>query len=923
MIAVPIRRLKPTATHRPPLRGGWTELRCKSVWPQIHSSGLWWKYLEERAMPIPMPNQRPCPARFLVRLAYILFLAAIPASLAAQGIAKFDLAEGPLELSGPASPWRFIHAVGEKSGLWGFENGKLEGWVYPLKIMHDFQLDFMLEGYPRVFHGSDIARSVRVFPHMVQLQYSAEQFTVTETLFAPRAEPGLVILLDVKAPAALSVYVRFQPDLNLMWPGGIGGQSSLWDEKKKWVTISEPTNRFTALIGSPGAAGSTAVGYHAYLSSEQPDEVIELRVNPEQARRFFLPIVIAGGIQGIYDAAATYQRLLDITPQLYAQSLHHYADLDVQGTQFLTPDPQVNSALRWSRVSLDQLKVCNPYVGCGYVSGYGSSGTGTRPMYAWFFDEPTVTSPAYLEYGGAESLKEALRFLQKYQRADGKIPHEVSQSAGLIDWFKDYPYAYIHPDSTLEYLIAMRDYDLFTGDQDFMKESWASVQKAYGFGVSILDPADGLPMIPKGEWGSTELADFSKDSAMAGEWIAALHAMHEISGSLGEHALASECAERQRQAEQSLEREFWDPQTHYYDYGLATTGQRLTYIYPAIGSSAALGILPDEHARAVLERLNTAALLSDWGQREVSMDDPEYAEGSYHVGSVWPVLTAGPLLGQYRYHNAAQGFSTWMAMMRLRGFSARGAMPEVFTGRFFRLLDDAVPHQMFSELTAIPGLIDGVLGLTLDMPQRTLGLAPHLPPDWPGVAVRQLPFGQEKLNLELHQAPGVLTTVLEFSGSQPNKLNFAPGLPAGSTVLDVRQDGNSIPFQVENFESDVHAVVAVTVSGRSTLEVHYSPGVAVKVEWQPLLEGDTSRNLRLLHSAYHDGRLQMTVEGLPGRPYRVQLFTPWAVNPRQGARTLESKGDVKTLELVAPPGAEKAIDNSGYTRWTVEVQLQK
>jgi hypothetical protein len=874
-------------------------------------------------MPTPSLHPAQSPRRLMSRLAFLLLLVSVPGSLAAQGVPKFDLTEGPLELSGPANPWRFVHAVGEKCGLWGFENGKLEGWVYPLKIFHDFQLDFMLEGYPRVYHGSEIVRSVRVFPHMVQLQYSTERFTVTETLFAPREEPGFVILLNVKAPAALRVYVHFEPDLNLMWPGGIGGQFSKWDEKGKWVTIGEPTNRFTALIGSPLAISATAVGYHAYLSNEQPDEGMELRITTEQANRTYLPIVVAGGIQGTYDAAVTYQRLLNNLPVLYSQSLRHYADLDAQGTQFLTPDPQVNEALRWSRISLDQLKVCNPYVGCSYVSGYGSSGTGTRPMYAWFFDEPTMTSPAYLEYGGAESLKEALRFMQKYQRADGKIPHEVSQSAGLINWFKDYPYAYIHPDSPIEYLIAMGNFLRFTGDREFVKESWPSIQKAYGYCVSLLDPGDGLPGIPKGEWGSSEVSDFTKDSAMAGEWIAGLRAMGKISESLGEKGLERECEERQRQAEQSLEREFWDPQTNYYDYGLDTAGKHLTYISPAIGYSASLGVLPDDHARVVIERLSTAALLSDWGQRELSLDDPDYREGSYHVGSVWPYFSAAPMLGQFRYHNAVQGFCTWMSMMGLRGFSARGAMPEVLTGRFFRLLDNAVPHQMFSELTAIPGFISGVLGLTLDVPERALTIEPHLPPDWPSVAVHQFPFGQEKLSLELRQQPGVLTAAVEFSGSQPTKVTFAPGLPAGSTILSVLHDGKPVPFQVENFDSDVHAGATVTVAHKSTLEVRYSPGVAARIEWQPLLEGDTSRNLRVLHTAFHEGDLQMMVEGLPGREYRVQLFTPWRVNPLQGARALETTGNVKTLVLVSPPEAEKASDNTGYTRWMVHVQLQK
>jgi len=79
----------------------------------------------------------------------------------------------------------------------------------------------------------------------------------------------------------------------------------------------------------------------------------------------------------------------------------------------------------------------------------------------------------------------------------------------------------------------------------------------------------------------------------------------------------------------------------------------------------------------------------------------------------------------------------------------------------------------------------------------------------------------------------------------------------------------------------------------------------------------------LLHTVYHDGHLQMTVEGLPLHTYRVQLFTPWTVKPLQGARALESTANSKTLELLAPPEAEKATDHSGYTRWTVEVQLSK
>jgi hypothetical protein len=76
------------------------------------------------------------------------------------------------------------------------KNGQLEGWIYPLKIFHEFELDFQLEGSPRIYSGREILSAARILPQMVQLQYSAEMFTVNEILFAPRSTPGFAVLLD-------------------------------------------------------------------------------------------------------------------------------------------------------------------------------------------------------------------------------------------------------------------------------------------------------------------------------------------------------------------------------------------------------------------------------------------------------------------------------------------------------------------------------------------------------------------------------------------------------------------------------------------------------------------------------------------------------------------------------------------------------
>src|SRR5438874_13578275 len=209
--------------------------------------------------------------QFFARL--ILLLGSILVSFCFVTMAK---AQAPpadiLEMSGPAAPWRFVNAVGERAGIWGFESGVVEGWVYPLKLFHDFNLEFQLEGSPTIYPGEQLVRAVRVRPASVELQYSSEQFTITETLFTPRHDAGFVILLRVKAPALMHIFVRFRPDLNLMWPGSVGGQVAVWDPNHNWIELNEPSGNFSAVIGSPAAVGATAVGYHAYLTNNQPYE---------------------------------------------------------------------------------------------------------------------------------------------------------------------------------------------------------------------------------------------------------------------------------------------------------------------------------------------------------------------------------------------------------------------------------------------------------------------------------------------------------------------------------------------------------------------------------------------------------------------------------------------------------------------------
>ena len=56
-------------------------------------------------------------------------------------------------------------------------------------------------------------------------------------------------------------------------------------------------------------------------------------------RTSYVPIIVAGGIRGVYDATQTYETLMRKLPDRYAEARRHYAVLNSEGTQFETPRP--------------------------------------------------------------------------------------------------------------------------------------------------------------------------------------------------------------------------------------------------------------------------------------------------------------------------------------------------------------------------------------------------------------------------------------------------------------------------------------------------------------------------------------------------------------------------------------------------------
>src|SRR5215471_18894748 len=298
-------------------------------------------------------------------------------------IPKFPLKKSGLELERRTQLGSFFDVVGRRSAVFGYENRALEAWIYPLKIIDDFNLSFRLEGYPLDINGPDIAVSINARPEATTFTYSHAAFTVRQTIFAPVDEAGIIMLLNVQGVLPMTITGSFRPKLRLMWPAGLMTGYLGWDENSHVYTLSEESRRFVGMIGSPAARDISVMPYQ-----EEPRDVpvrFVIDVAPSVAKSDFIPIVIAGSVEGRITAKATYERLLASVQSLYENNVSYYKKFLEDTTTIETPDTQLNTAFSWAKIGIDKGLATNPHLGTGLLAGFRTSGDSERPGFAWFF----------------------------------------------------------------------------------------------------------------------------------------------------------------------------------------------------------------------------------------------------------------------------------------------------------------------------------------------------------------------------------------------------------------------------------------------------------------------------------------------------------------------------------------------------------
>ena len=818
-----------------------------------------------------------------------------------------------LELTRTVRTWEFLPVVGTRAGLFGNETGRLEAWVYPLKIFRAFHLTFHVGG--RALPAESLARTLTVRPESATLIYVGDSFRIKETLFVPVQEPGAVIVLEVETVDPLEVEAGFVNDFALEWPAAIGGTYAQWDANRHAVVFGEETRKFAALVGSPTAEDA----HLAYETNYSSSDETSFRLGVTKKGRETKVLVIAASVAGREQAQKSYEHLATSYEQLERDSAAYYRNYLARTVNVELPDSALQQAYDWARISTIQGLVSNPYLGTGLVAGYRTSGTSQRPGFAWFFGRDSLwTSFALNAAGDYATTRTALEFISKYQREDGKVPHEIAQGANFVPWFKDFPYAFASADATPLFIIAMNDYVTQSGDVAFAREKWDDSWRAYQFLRSTYD-AQGFAQnagIGHGWVEGGPLLPVKNEFYQSGLGVETLRSLANLAGFVGKDDVKKELAAEFDRKKPALDLAFWMPDTKSYAFALNQENRRIDE--PSVLSTVPMWFgLPDAaHAEQMITRLADADQEADWGMRIISSHSKVYDGSGYHFGAVWPLFTGWASVGEYRYHRELPAYLNLRANALMSVDGSLGHFAEVLSGDYYEGFSTSSPHQIWSAAMVVSPILRGLFGLQTDAEKHQITLAPHVPADWTWFALRDIHVGQpnngqpnnaqtnnDQVSVDFQYRKALDSIMLETTraGTGDCWVEFSPALSLRAEVVSVEMNGRPLPFQIEPSTEDQHVSVRFPVYGGPNIvviRVKHDFGLTLSNQLPPL--GSTSRGLRVLSTSWNAARDQFTVEvsGVPGLEYEVGTWNPGEISSVEGA-VLTKQGNIR-IQMPSP-----------------------
>ena len=302
--------------------------------------------------------------------------------------------------------------------------------------------------------------------------------------------------------------------------------------------------------------------------------------------------------------------------------------------------------------------------------------------------------------------RECLEVLAAYQGTEentfkaefpGKIMHELRMGElARVDAIPHTPY-YGTVDATQLWLYVLAQYVDWSGDLAFARKLWPNVKAALSFLESSLDEHGYLSykresdkglenqgwkdsgdsvMHPDGRLAHAPIALCEVQAYLYAAWLE----IAKLADLLGYYGLGRKLRLDAAALKQRFERDFWMPDEKYVALALDADAQQVGVISSNPGHCLFTGILDDDKAHAVADRLMSAEMYCGWGIRTLSRSTIAYNPMSYHNGSVWPHDNSIIAEGLRKLGRSQDVHRVMLDLVQVTQFEPEFRLPELFCG---------------------------------------------------------------------------------------------------------------------------------------------------------------------------------------------------------------------------------------------------
>ncbi len=791
-------------------------------------------------------------------------------------------------ISQEAVPIKPFSVIGPRGALIGQQNGEYEAWIFPWKIFNHLRITVDMKDYPVPIDANQYAAWIDVQPNSTTITYSHANFTIRQIMISPKNGPaqcGPIVFYQFESIRPMTITFSMHPVMQRMWPAPSDDLPS-----PEWIEIETGGHSGYYILHEnfPGNAVALAIpdaepgilAPYQERSQSWPLEFV-LHFDPARDANKLYPLLMTFGTPPETSTraalGASLAQLNSAAQTIFADNTAYYRNLLSTHTRIETPDQHLDEAFAWAIAAIDELRVkTTPDLGEeALTAGFVGSGDSARPGFGWFFGRDALWSLyAVNSYGGFETTRQEIRFLLNRQRADGKVMHEWSQTANLVQW-NNSPYEYAAADATPLLQMAMNDYLRVSGDTDFIAANWDKLLLAWQFETSH-DSSDGIYNNQQGTgWVESWIPAMPHQEiylALLDEQASAAFA--NLARATHHDDLAEEARQRAARIRATIEREYYMPASNFYAFSRNQDGSidSTPTIFPAIAWWDEGAALKD--AGGMLPRWASSEFSTDWGSRILSDKTSFYDPISYHQGSVWPLFTGWLSLAEYRCGHPLAGYASLMQNANLTWSEDPGSVTELLSGRFYQVLGRSTAHQLWSSAMIISPILRGMFGLEWNRPLDQLTITPRLPADWDTAVIHRLPFGPSQIDLRFRREGGAM--LVSVSGAHPGELHLASRIP-GAT-----QQGDTLRIPLP-------AVEAFT---RNEL-----PHFGAETQQLKVLEEDSDT---------HQLTLQLEAPGGSTQTILLRENVPHLVLHIEGATSSEPRDGIRKLSILFPSSAQNA-----------------